>query len=127
MNVNAAIEQAEVILPGTAAPEGEQDPRWQAIIAIGEFVEDEPEAVWAFVERWGAYPDEDLCATIATCLMEHLLEYHFNVVFPQMASLARTNRDFAKMVEQCSLFGEAERPENAIQFKRLKAELKTVA
>jgi hypothetical protein len=35
MTVADAIAHAETILPGTAAPDGEKDPRWQAIIAVG--------------------------------------------------------------------------------------------
>ena len=77
MTVHEAIENAEAILPGVAAPEGQEDPRWQAIIAVAGFIEDEPELVWTFVERWGQYPDEDLRAAIATCLLEHLLEAAF--------------------------------------------------
>jgi hypothetical protein len=37
MTVRQAILEAEAILPGRAAPEGESDPRWQAIIAVSEF------------------------------------------------------------------------------------------
>jgi hypothetical protein len=42
MDVWEAIERAEPILPGRAAAEGRRDPRWQAIIAIEEFVQEEP-------------------------------------------------------------------------------------
>ena len=51
MTVNEAIRRANEILPGRPAPDGQEDPRWQAIIAVGEFVRTEPEAVWKFVER----------------------------------------------------------------------------
>ena len=79
MTVEETIAAAESVLPGEAAPEGEIDPRWQAIVAVGEFIEEEPEAVWSFIVRSGASPDEDLRAAIATCLLEH----------PSMASLRR--------------------------------------
>jgi hypothetical protein len=78
MNAQLAIQEAEAILPGTAAPAGESDPRWQAIIAIGDFAETDPEPIWAFVVRWGNHADEDLRTAVATCLLEHLLEYHFD-------------------------------------------------
>jgi len=35
-------------LPGEPVDEG-QDPRWQAIIAAGEFIQSDPEAVWLFI------------------------------------------------------------------------------
>jgi hypothetical protein len=40
-----AIRRASAILPGRPASDAEIDPRWQAVIAVGEFVEAEPEAV----------------------------------------------------------------------------------
>lgn len=125
MTVSDAIERAEATLPGSAAPEGAVDPRWQALITIGDFVEDEPDAVWSFVERWGAYPDDDLRAAIATCLTEHLLEHHFDLIFPRLKSLARSDPCFAQMVHLCALFGEAERPDNAARIRNLKTELST--
>lgn len=123
MNVREAIENAEAILPGMVAPEGQEDPRWQAIIAVGNFVEDEPESVWTFVERWGQHPDEDLRTTIATCLLEHLLEYHFDLIVPRVEHLARSTSYFAQTVRMCSLFGEAKRPENTTRLNQLVREL----
>jgi hypothetical protein len=81
MTVMAAIRRANAILPGRPAPDGQTDPRWQAVIAVGEFVEAEPEAVWAFVERWGKHANEDLRSAIATCLLEHLLAVREGVPF----------------------------------------------
>ena len=119
MNVHEAIENAEAILPGEATPEGQEDPRWQAIIAVADFTEDEPEPLWAFVERWGQHPDEDLRQAIATCLLEHLLEHHFDLVFPRVERLARSNPCFAQAVGMCWLFGDAERPNNAARLGEL--------
>jgi hypothetical protein len=127
MTVQEAIENAEVILPGEAAPDDQQDPRWQAIIKIGNFIEDEPEPVWAFVERWGQQPDEDLRAALATCLLEHLLEYHFDLIFPRAERLAYANRRFAQIVELCGLFGQAKRPKNAARLKKLLTKLLTAS
>lgn len=119
VNVTEAIQNAEAILPGVAAPDGRTDPRWQAIIAIAEFIEDSPEPVWAFVERWGQYPDNDLRAAIATGLLEHLLEKHFDLVFPRVERLVRSDSQFAEMAALCWLFGESEIPENACKVTRL--------
>jgi hypothetical protein len=119
MNVSEAIARAEAILPGQQAAEGEKDPRWQAIIAVAGFVESDPEAVWSFVERWGKHPDTDLRAAIATCILEHLLEYHFDLIFPRMERLARSNPCFAEMVGGCWLFGQSELAENAARLQWL--------
>jgi len=64
MTVEDAIAAAESILPGHAAPDGEIDPRWQAIIAVSEFIETQPETVWLFARKWGGHADEDLRAAI---------------------------------------------------------------
>src|SRR5581483_10911837 len=69
------------LLPGEPATGG-QDPRWQAVIAVGEYIETEPEAVWSFIRRWGSHPQEDLRDLIATCLLEHLLEHQFRGLLP---------------------------------------------
>jgi hypothetical protein len=58
MNIAEAIQNADAVLPGEQAAEGEEDVRWQAIIAVGEFVESDPEPVWSFVERWGKHPND---------------------------------------------------------------------
>jgi hypothetical protein len=58
--VQRAIALAERILPGMPAPEGKRDPRWQAIIRVGKFIEAHPEAVWhrgcndRYADRGGA-------------------------------------------------------------------------
>ncbi len=82
--VQRAIARAERILPGTPAPEGKRDPRWQAIIRVGEFIETQPEAVWQFTHRWGKHAQRDLRSAVATCLLEHLLEHHFDLMFPRV-------------------------------------------
>ena len=124
MTVREAIAAAEKILPGHAAPDGVEDPRWQAVIQIGHFVAEEPEAVWPFVLRWGSHEDEDLRAAIATCLLEHLLEYHFDLIFPRVEAAAKSNACFAETTAQCWKFGEAKHPEQAQRFDRLCAEIR---
>lgn len=74
MTVDQAIRDAELVLPGEPVAEG-TDPRWQAIIAVGGFIDTAPEPVWSFIRRWGRSPDADLRDAVATCLLEHLLEH----------------------------------------------------
>jgi hypothetical protein len=124
MNVHEAIANAEAVLPGVAALDGEEDPRWQVIIALADFVDDEPDLLWSFVEQWGQPTDEDLQAAIATCLLEHLLESHFDLLFPRVEHLVRSNGCFARTAGMCWKFGEAEHPENAARWKELLRELK---
>src|SRR3954466_14611578 len=55
VEVQDAIDAADAVLPGEPVDEG-SDPRWQAIIKVGEFIESEPEPVWRFICRWVGIP-----------------------------------------------------------------------
>src|SRR3954451_1613593 len=107
MDVLRAIHEADALLPGEPVAAG-IDPRWQAIIVVGEYIESDPEPVWQFVLRWGAHPQEDLRSAIATCLLEHLLEYHFVAYFPQVERGALEDPMFGDTFQRCWQFGQAE-------------------
>ncbi len=119
MTVNEAIRRANAILPGRPAPDGQEDPRWQAIIAVGEFIRTDPEVVWAFVERWGKHANQDLRTAIATCLLEHLLEYHLDVILPRVERQVSRSKRFADTLGLCWKFGQAKTPRNAARLDRL--------
>jgi hypothetical protein len=119
MTVNEAIRRANSILPGRPAPDELIDPRWQAIIAVGEFIQTEPQAVWCFVERWGKHANDDVRMAIATCLLEHLLEYHFALLFPRVERQISRSKRFADTFSHCWKLGQAKTPRNAVRFDRL--------
>lgn len=118
MDVAEAIRDAEAVLPGEPVPEG-NDPRWEAIITVGEYIETEPETVWWFIRRWGSHAQEDLRTAIAVCVLEHLLEYHFVAYFPQVEQLALADLLFADTFLRCGLFGQSREPENAERMESL--------
>jgi hypothetical protein len=120
MNVSQAIKKAERILPGVAAPDDAIDPRWQAINNVGEFIESHPEEVWQFTVRWGKSCNSDLRAAVSTCLLEHILEYHFAEFFPRTNELVQKSSLFADTFLSCSKFGQSKLPENAKLFDQLK-------
>jgi hypothetical protein len=117
-----AIERAEEILPGRAAAEGKSDPRWQAIMKIEDFIEEEPDAIWPFIVRWGSSIDEDLRAAIATCLLEDLLEHHFARFFRRVEDAVRKDPLFAKTFLVCWKLGQATESGNFERFDALRAE-----
>ena len=117
--VTTAIEVAEDLLPGEAAPDGEEDPRWQAIIEVSEFIDSDPDAVWAFTAKWGVHDDEDLRSAIATCLLEHLIEQHFELIFPRVEKLAMDNADFAWTFTMCWKFGQSKMRANSKRWDKL--------
>lgn len=125
--VHDAIAEAENILSGTPAPDPDDDPRWQAIIRVAEFVESDPEPLWQFARRWSSSPDEDLRDAIAACLLEHLLQFHFVTMFPRVVAAARADAAFADTFLRCWPFGQAEEPGNAARFDALKVELQARA
>jgi hypothetical protein len=124
MTVHDAIAAADLVLPGRAAPEGEPDPRWQAVLAVGEFIETDPEPVWSFVLRWGCSSDADLRMAIATCVLEHVLEHHFEAFITRIEKAAQSNHFFASTVSSCWNFGHLEDPDRAARLNRLLASVR---
>jgi len=122
MTIHEAIAAASRLLPGVPVAAG-TDPRWQAIIEVGEHIEASPDEVWDFAAHWGCSDDPDLRSAIATCVLEHLLEHHFARIFPKASLLARTNTNFSQTIRMCWRFGDSEKPANALAFKSLLAVL----
>ena len=85
-------------------------------------METNPKEVWSLVRRWGAHNDEDLRTAIATCLLEHLLEFHFLTIFPLVEEAARVDALFADTFLRSWKMGEAKLTENAARFDRLAAQ-----
>jgi hypothetical protein len=121
VSVTEAIEHANALLPGEPAPEGQADPRWQAIIEVGSHIESSPGEVWHFARKWGNYPQEDIRDAIACCLLEHLLEYHFDLLFPQVEQAVKEDDLFADTFARCWKFGESKAVANSDEFDRLQA------
>jgi hypothetical protein len=124
VGVQDAIHEADTVLPGEPVDEG-SDPRWQAIIRVGEFIESDPEPVWQFILRWGVHPQEDLRKAIATCLLEHLLEHHFERYFPEVERAALADPMFGDTFQRCWQFGQAKEAGNAERFVSLTRRLET--
>lgn len=122
MSLEAAIRDAEAILPGQPAPDGEEDPRWQAVIRVAEHIENSPREVWAFANRWGRHENDDLRAAIATCVLEHLIDCHFDLVFPLVQQSVRESKSFADTFSRCWAFGQSLSGENAGRFEALQEE-----
>jgi hypothetical protein len=124
MELTEAIAAAEALLPGRATGDRGLDPRWQAIVDVAEFIPIDPEPVWEFAARWGCNDDPDLRAAIASCVMEHLLEHHFDLLFARVETLARENASFADTLKLCSELGQAARRVNAARLRQLKGQLR---
>lgn len=122
-NVQMAIAAVERVLPGKAAPEGARDKRWQAVLDLTVYIQSDPGALWPFVLKWGSHKDEDLRGAVATMLLEHLLEHHFDLIFPKVKTAARSNSNFAATFKICHKFGQSEEPARSMLFDQLKHSL----
>jgi hypothetical protein len=111
-HLRRAIARAEKLLPGKPVKKG-SDPRWQAMLKIEHFILSHPEPIWEFALRWGSHPDADLRTAVATVLLEHLLEDHFESLFPRVRDAARTSRRFKDTLGRCWWMGEAAWPSSA--------------
>lgn len=121
MSAIAAIEYANSILPGSPASEGQEDARWQAVLRIADYIESDPEPVWNFVRQWGSCPEEDVRDAIACCLLEHLLEVHFVLLFPRVEKSVKEDPLFADTFTRCWKLGQAKDGVHSEHFDQLKA------
>ena len=124
MTVRQAIKRAEAILPGVQGrPEDDRDPRWQRIIDLSVSSQSDPDPVWAFIDRWGHHDDPELRMIIGLVLLEHLLGYHFELIFPRVEQRARASPLFADTFRHCRKMGQAEAPEHSARWDALVAHL----
>ena len=101
-----------------------QRARWQAAIALGEFVASDPERVWPLVVKHGSRRHADVRMAIATCVLEHLLELHFNTFFSRIENTAQSSFWFANTTGSCWQMGQAELPRNASRWRSLIGEFR---
>jgi len=115
-----ALARADAQLSAGPPPAGERDPRWPAVARLAAFIDDEPDAIWEFVARWGSDSDVQVRAAVATCLLEQLLDKHFARCFPLVESAVCRSRQFADTFLLCWPFGEASQEANLRRFDALK-------
>jgi len=75
--------------------------RWQAMIVVGEFIEDRPHDVWRIVEQYGCSPDQDMRAAVATVLLEHLIEHGGDEAHQKAQGLAMRSELLANTLRMC--------------------------
>jgi hypothetical protein len=93
---------------------------WSAAVAAGELVQREPKQVWQLIMQYGVSSNEDVRAAVATCMLEHLLEHHFDEYFPLLETeILGGNRALGETFRICWKFGEAETPGNSERWNKL--------
>jgi hypothetical protein len=92
----------------TALEAREEDLVWQIVITIQDNMNQSPEFAWSIVSEFGSKDDELVKEPIATCLLEHLLEHHFERYFPQVEKSIRAgNFEMAKTFLLCWKYGQS--------------------
>ena len=75
--------------------------RWQALIVVGEFIEDHPDETWRVVKRYAVHEDSDMRMGVACVLLEHLLELHRAGFYGKVRREAAAAALFAETLEMC--------------------------
>lgn len=104
----------------------DENTRWQAAIALAEqgHCEYAPDLIWPLVVKWGSSEDEDVRAAISTCVLEHILECHFEEYFGKSKEIIEAgNILFLDTFSTCSKFGQTKLPENAARFDKLRGRI----
>jgi hypothetical protein len=118
-HVHAEIARAEELLA-----RGDEKARWDGAEILGEFAETAPELAWPVVVCFGSSDDPDVRAAIATCVLEHIFEYHFERYFPEAERIVSAgDTRFADTVASCWAFGQTEFPANRARFDALRARI----
>jgi streptomycin 6-kinase len=92
------------------------DVRWQALIAIAEWIPTAPDAVWDVVAEFGESEDEDMRGGVATVLLEHLLEHHYDTILPRVrARLEQHAPQLADTLRVCFVFGLAKERRDEVE------------
>lgn len=93
--------------------------RWKAAIALSHVAASDPEIAWPLVIRHGSRRHADVRMAIGVCVLEDILETHFDAFFPRVAATARSNRWFRDSFSSCRPCGLARSPRNIKLWRRL--------
>jgi hypothetical protein len=86
---------------------------------VADYIETRPDSVWDFARRWGTHANADLRTAIGVLLVEHLLEMHFDLIFPKVETACSHSRRFCDTFLSCWPLGQAVMPRNAKRFNAL--------
>lgn len=107
-------------------PDRSREVRWAVFHLLGSYAEPSPEEIWPMIVAWGSVKNRGIRAGIACFVLEHVLEHHFAMFFPQVrTSITEGNRLFAYTLACCDKLGQAAQPRNASAFDALVRSLQT--
>ncbi len=89
-------------------PDRNNNLRWRALVLAGWYIDEFPSKVWPFVVKYGAVPNKDIRMGVACCLLEHVLQYHYDTYLPETEKLLFTDKNHIYTLRSCLCFGEEE-------------------
>ena len=102
--------------------------RWKSAIALGEYCKSDPKNVWPLIVKYGSSRKTDTRTAIATCVLEHILEYHFDPYFGESLKIVRGGDiRFGRTLAICWKFGQALKKNNSSRFDRFKKRFSQMA
>lgn len=105
---------------------GSESERWAAAAELGEYVYEHPAEVWPLVLRHGSSEVEDMRSAIATNVLEHILEHHFDKFFPLLEQeILKGNENLRATLRLCWKFGQSLDPARARRWEALSARPKS--
>ncbi len=118
-NKALVLELADLLIP-----DRNNDIRWGILtIALSPILRDwEPEQLWPLVVKWGSVKNRDIRTGVGVCVLEHILEHHFDEYFRRSKQLIEGgNRLFGFTLSCCGKWGQTQEPANAEAFDALVA------
>lgn len=101
------LESTPINIERLLSSELEED-IWKGAAKLSEFGFGSPERIWNTVVKYGSRENEELQRAIATCVLEHILERHFDEYFPKIKQVVLAgNRHFQRTFLMCGKFGQA--------------------
>lgn len=87
---------------------GDDSDRWAAAAQLSEYVADHPDRIWPMVLRLASSQKDDVRQAVATNVLEHILEHHFDKFFPLIeADVQRGNENLRDSLRLCWKFGQS--------------------
>lgn len=93
---------------------------WKGAELLGEHAEHNPDAIWSLVVKHGSATSPEVREAIATCVLEHILEHHFEPYFSDIESRVNAgDNSLLQTLALCWKLGQAEVPENSCRWDKL--------
>jgi len=93
---------------------------WEAAIGLEELIDSHPLEVWSIAKEYGSIKTRERQEAVATCILEHLLEKKFELIFPLLTKEVTTgNKTLGLTFLMCWKFGQSKSSSNSKKWDRL--------